>query len=117
MMTSPAVGQQAGLDVDVANVDLRRVRYFVAVAEELHFTRAATRLGITQSSLSAAIQRLEAEHGAPLLRRSTRRVALTTEGRRVLRDARGLLRAADRFAAPRGRAATLRIGVCPPARV
>src|SRR3954465_13916434 len=127
MMTSPAVGQQAGLDVDVANVDLRRVRYFVAVAEELHFTRAAQRMGITQSSLSAAIQRMEAEHGAPLLRRSTRRVALTPEGHRVLREARALLRAADRFPRPRGGAdlfgpppegtAPLRIGTCPPARV
>jgi len=106
-----------GTDVDVPSVDLRRLRYFVAVAEELHFTRAAARLGITQSSLSAAIQRLEAEHGTPLLRRSTRRVALTAEGHRVLRDARGLLRAAERFAAPSERAATLRIGVCPPARV
>src|SRR3954447_16801176 len=117
MMTSPAVGQQAGLDVDVANVDLRRVRYFVAVAEELHFTRAAQRMGITQSSLSAAIQRMEAEHGAPLLRRSTRRGALTPEGPRVLREARALLRAADRFATPPERTATLRIGTCPPARV
>jgi DNA-binding transcriptional LysR family regulator len=117
IMTSPPVGQRAGLDVDVASVDLRRVRYFVAVAEELHFTRAARRLGITQSSLSAAIQRLEAEHGTPLLRRSTRRVALTPEGHRVLREARGLLRAADRFAAPPERSATLRIGTCPSARV
>jgi DNA-binding transcriptional LysR family regulator len=117
MMTSPAVGQQAGLDADVANVDLRRVRYFVAVAEELHFTRAARRLGITQSSLSAAIQRLEAEHGTPLLRRSTRRVALTSEGHRVLREARGLLRAADRFAARPVGTANLRIGTCPPGRV
>jgi DNA-binding transcriptional LysR family regulator len=117
IMTSPSVGQQAGLDIDAASVDLRRVRYFVAVAEELHFTRAAARLGITQSSLSAAIQRLEAEHGEPLLRRSTRRVALTAEGRRMLREARGLLRAADRFAAPPERDASLRIGVCPHARL
>lgn len=116
IMTSPSVGQQPGLDADVANVDLRRVRYFVAVAEELHFTRAARRLGITQSSLSAAIQRLESEHGTPLLRRSTRRVALTPEGQRVLREARALLRAADRFAAPPERSARLRIGACPPAR-
>jgi DNA-binding transcriptional LysR family regulator len=117
IMTSPSVGHQAGMDVDAPSVDLRRLRYFVAVAEELHFTRAAARLGITQSSLSAAIQRLEAEHGTPLLRRSTRRVALTAEGRRVLRDARGLLRAADHFAAPSERTAALHIGVCPPARV
>jgi DNA-binding transcriptional LysR family regulator len=117
IMTSPSVGQQAGLDVDAASVDLRRVRYFVAVAEELHFTRAAARLGITQSSLSAAIQRLEAEHGEPRLRRSTRRVALTAEGRRMLHEARGLLRAADRFAAPPERDDSLRIGVCPHARV
>jgi DNA-binding transcriptional LysR family regulator len=117
IMTSPPVGQQDGLDVDAASVDLRRVRYFVAVAEELHFTRAARRLGITQSSLSAAIQRLESEHGTPLLSRSTRRVALTEEGQRVLREARGLLRAADRFAAPPRRPAALRIGTCPPARV
>src|SRR5690349_8354466 len=99
-----------------ASVDVRRLRYFAVVAEELHFTRAAMRLGITQSSLSGAIQRLEAERGAPLLRRSTRRVSLTAEGERLLRKSRPLLRAVDRFAEPEPRGATLRVGVTPPAR-
>src|ERR1700742_3087652 len=116
-MTRPSLEQRQGLESDVAPVDLRRLHYFVAVAEELHFTRAARRLGITQSSLSAAIQRLEAEHGASLLRRSTRRVALTGDGTRLLHKARALLGAVDRFNAQPRRTHGLRVGSCPPARV
>jgi DNA-binding transcriptional LysR family regulator len=97
---------------DIVTLDVSRY----CAAEELHFTRAARRMGITQSSLSAAIQRLEAEQGISLLRRSTRRVALTPDGRRVLREARALLRAVDRFTSPPQRTHALRIGTCPPGR-
>ena len=101
---------------DTAAVDVRRLRYFVAVAEELHFTRAARRLGITQSSLSAAIRRLEDERGVVLLRRSTRSVALTDAGARLLVEARALLAAVERFNAPPSPSTTLRVGVTPPLR-
>jgi DNA-binding transcriptional LysR family regulator len=77
------------------NVELRQLRYFVAVAEELNFTRAAERLHIAQQPLSAAIARLERQLGAQLLERTTRRVALTEAGTALLEPARGALRAAD----------------------
>jgi DNA-binding transcriptional LysR family regulator len=76
-------------------MDLRQLRYFVAVAEELHFTRAAQRLHIAQSALSAQIRALEQEVGAQLLVRTSRRVALSAVGERLLVDARQVLEDAD----------------------
>jgi DNA-binding transcriptional LysR family regulator len=76
-------------------VELRQLRYFVTVAEELHFSRAAARLHLAQSALSAQIRRLEAEVGGPLLLRSTRQVELTPAGETLLNEGRAILAAAD----------------------
>ena len=72
-------------------LDLRLLRAFVAVAEDLHFTRAANRLYVAQQALSRDIRRLESQIGAPLFVRSTRRVTLTADGERLLAHARSLL--------------------------
>jgi DNA-binding transcriptional LysR family regulator len=72
-------------------LDPRLLRYFVAVAEELHFTRAAARLYLAQQALSRDISRLERQLGVRLFTRTTRRVALTPEGERLLVRARELL--------------------------
>jgi DNA-binding transcriptional LysR family regulator len=72
-------------------LDLRLLRHFVAVAEELHFTRAAARLYLAQQALSRDIGRLERQLGVRLFTRTTRRVALTPEGERLLVRARELL--------------------------
>jgi DNA-binding transcriptional LysR family regulator len=76
-------------------MELRQLRHFLIVAEEHHFTRAAQRLNIVQSGLSASIQALEDDLGAALFVRTTRRVELTDAGRTLLIEARRALAAAD----------------------
>ncbi len=98
------------------DVHLRDLRYFVAVAEELHFTRAARREFVSQPVLSRQVARLEAELRVTLLERSRRSVRLTEAGAALLEHARGLLDAwsqAERAVADIGAqaAATVRIGV------
>lgn len=76
-------------------MDMRHLRCFVAVAEELHFGRAADRLHLTQPPVSLAIKELEEELGVKLLERTSRRIALTRAGEDALRDARVVLASAD----------------------
>jgi DNA-binding transcriptional LysR family regulator len=76
-------------------VEIRQLRYFIAVAEELHFRRAAARLHISQPPLSQQIRQLEDEMGCQLLARTRRRVELTPAGEAFLRDARALLHELD----------------------
>jgi DNA-binding transcriptional LysR family regulator len=76
-------------------LDLTKLGYFVAVAEELHFGRAAERLHLSQSVLSRSISRLEREIGTKLLVRDSRNVALTPAGKQLLADARVLLASAN----------------------
>ena len=72
-------------------MNLQEIRAFIALAEELHFTRAAERLEVSQPQFSHLIRRLEQRVEAPLVERTTRRVALTTAGRAVLPHARRAL--------------------------
>jgi DNA-binding transcriptional LysR family regulator len=76
-------------------LDLRLVRYFTAVAEELHFGHAAARLYVSQPALSRQIRKLEDQLGEPLLLRDSRHVALTPRGQRFYEDGRRLLAIAD----------------------
>ncbi|WP_104431537.1 LysR family transcriptional regulator [Kineococcus xinjiangensis] len=76
-------------------METRELRYFIAVAEELHFGRAARRLGMAQPPLSRAIGRLERRLGATLLQRTSRSVALTEAGAVLLREGRAALEAIE----------------------
>ncbi|MEV4695206.1 LysR family transcriptional regulator [Micromonospora echinospora] len=90
-------------------METRELRYFVAVAEELHFGRAARRIGIAQPPLSRAIRQLERRLGVTLLERDSRSVALTAAGSVLLREGRAALDAvdaADRRTRRAGQAAT-----------
>ncbi len=100
-------------------MELRQLEAFVAVATELHFGRAAEQLGIGQPTLSDLIRRLEREVGAPLLTRTTRRVALTGPGQELVGRAKVIL---DEVAAAtaavrrtaRGETGTVRVAITPP---
>jgi DNA-binding transcriptional LysR family regulator len=96
-------------------MELRHLRYAIAIAEEQNFTRAAERLGIQQPPLSQQIRQLEQELGIPLFRRLTRKVELTEAGASFLADARAILEqveraksSAQRFS--RGESGRIRIG-------
>ncbi|MFI6817633.1 LysR family transcriptional regulator [Nonomuraea sp. NPDC050328] len=92
-------------------METRELRYFVAVAEELHFGRAAQRLGIAQPPLSRAIRQIERRLGVPLLTRSSRAVALTEAGSVLLREGRAALDAVEAAERRTRRAATGRPGL------
>lgn len=87
-------------------LETRELRYFVTVAEELHFSRAAERLGMAQPPLSRAIQQLERRLGVTLLERNRRGVTLTGAGQVLLDEARGILDAAAAAARRTRRAAS-----------
>jgi DNA-binding transcriptional LysR family regulator len=96
-------------------MDLRHLRYFVAVAEERHFTRAAERLGIKQPPLSLQIRQLERELGTLLFRRLTRGVELTEPGTLLLEEARQILERVERTKVnvqnrARGKTGHIRVG-------
>lgn len=78
-----------------ASIELRHLRYFLAVADHLHFRRAANQLGIAQPAVSTAIRRLEEALGVTLLQRTTRRVRLTEAGQVFAAESRQLLDALD----------------------
>ena len=80
-------------------MDLRQLNHFLAVAEELHFGRAAERLGMTQPPLSQSIMALERELGAPLFIRTKRQVAMTPFGRQWLEHVRPAVGAVTDLAA------------------
>ncbi|MGW5345877.1 LysR family transcriptional regulator [Streptomyces sp. HUAS TT3] len=92
-------------------METRELRYFVAVAEELHFGRAAQRLGIAQPPLSRTISQLERRLGTTLLERTSRRVALTEAGAVLLAEARAILSAVTAAERRTRRAATARPGL------
>jgi DNA-binding transcriptional LysR family regulator len=85
----------------LGDLDVRTLRYFVAVAEELNFTRAAERLFVAQQAISRDIRKLERRLGTTLFDRTTRRVSLTPDGERLLVEARELLAVHDRIVGSR----------------
>jgi DNA-binding transcriptional LysR family regulator len=104
---------------EVSVMELRHLRYFVAIAEERSFTAAAERLWVAQPGLSTQIRRLEAELGVRLFERHTRGVDLTEAGTLFLERARAVLAAADAASSTGsdlrgGVAGTLRVGLATP---
>src|SRR6266705_5132220 len=99
-------------------MELRHLRYFLAVGEALNFTRAAAQLRVAQPALSRQVQDLEDEIGVDLVRRSPRGVTLTAEGRLFLDEVRELLKRADESvekvrALARGEYGELHVGYAP----
>jgi|SRR5216683_453315 len=99
-------------------MELRHLRYFLAVGEALNFTRAAAQLRVAQPALSRQVQDLEDEIGVDLMRRSPRGVTLTAEGKLFLDEVRELLKVADESvekvrALARGEYGELHIGYAP----
>lgn len=97
-----------------AHLDPRLLRAFLAVAEELHFTRAAARLYVAQQALSRDVRRLERELGAELFVRTTRQVTLTGDGERLVPYARRALQAQDELLAAFGQARALLVDLNSP---
>jgi DNA-binding transcriptional LysR family regulator len=98
-------------------METRELRYFVALAEELHFARAAARVGIEQSPLSKAISEMERRPGMQSFLRTRRSTHLTYVGEVLLQDARRVLGDVDQarsnlVATPSGRRGQLRIAMC-----
>ncbi|NNN32489.1 LysR family transcriptional regulator [Streptomyces sp. S3(2020)] len=96
------------------HLDARLLRAFLAVAEELHFTRAAARLYVAQQALSRDVRRLERELGAELFVRTTRQVTLTADGERLVPHARRVLDAQDALIAAFGQARPLLVDINSP---
>ena len=102
------------------NVDLRWLKSFLAVAEEMHFSRAARRLNLAQPALTAQIRQLEEAIGARLIERSNRMSGLTPAGRALLGEAQAVVQHAEILPhiaqrAAHGEWGVLRLGVIPPA--
>ena len=100
-------------------MELRHLRYFVAVAEALNFTKAAARLRLAQPALSRQVSDLEEELGVDLLKRTSHGVRLTAEGKLFLEDAQKILKHADESilrvrALARGETGELQVGYLPP---
>ncbi|MDR3456994.1 MAG: LysR substrate-binding domain-containing protein [Verrucomicrobiae bacterium] len=100
-------------------MELRHLRYFVAVAEALNFTKASGRMRVAQPALSRQVADLEEELGVDLLKRTSHGVRLTAEGEMFLAEARGILRRADESvtkvrALARGELGELQVGYLPP---
>jgi DNA-binding transcriptional LysR family regulator len=109
MASKPDAGDDHRLHGGADALDLRRLRYFVALAEEMHFGRAADRLHVAQPPLSRLIGRLEADLGAQLFDRSRSQIRLTQAGEVLLTRAREILRKVDEITIE-GKSGILRVG-------